>query len=74
MGYWDIRRLGFRGDLGAGICIYIEREADFRRANDILITLGAAVEAPITLPSRRAIFITVLVLTVIALVVALSGR
>jgi hypothetical protein len=42
--------------------IYIDNESDFRSANDILIQLGAVVETPPKLPSRRVIFLVVLIL------------
>ena len=68
-GYWSIPT---RRDSGAGICIYIEREADYRAANEIIVKLGAAVDAPIRLPSRRVVFIVVFVVTVIAALVAFN--
>jgi hypothetical protein len=45
------------------VCIYIESESDFRAANDILIKLGAVVDQPPRLPSRRVIFLVALILT-----------
>jgi hypothetical protein len=71
-GYWSIPTA--RRDLGTGICIYIEREADYQAANEIIVKLGAAVDVPIRLPSRRVVFIVVFVVTVIAVLVAFNWR
>jgi hypothetical protein len=51
------------------VCIYIERDSDFRQANDILLRLGAAVEEP--LPAGRIVRIAVILIVAIATVIAL---
>src|ERR1700740_3496196 len=38
---------GLNLDLVSGVCIYIRNAQDYRRANDLLVELGAAVEAPV---------------------------
>jgi hypothetical protein len=44
------------------VCIYIDNESDFRPANDVLIKLGAVVDTPPKLPSRRVIFLVALII------------
>lgn len=41
----------YRGRTGAMASIYIERDSDYRAANEILIKLGAAQERPLRLPT-----------------------
>jgi hypothetical protein len=61
----------FRGRIGGNASIYIEREADYRAANEILARLGAAQDNPIGLPtSWKARVIVVIV--AIALVGAMA--
>ena len=61
-------------DLLANICLYIERQADYQVANDIIVKLGAAVDTPIKLPSKRVLFVAIFVVTLIATLVALNWR
>lgn len=42
--------------------IYIERDSDYRAANEILIKLGAAQEKPLRLPASPMARITLIVL------------
>lgn len=72
-GYADLRP-GIKQDLSSGVCIYIRRQGDYDRANEILRDLGAALDEPVKLPSRRALFLLALAATVLALVVALNWR
>ena len=51
------------------VCIYIERDSDFRQANDILLGLGAAVEEP--LPSGRIVRIAVILIVASATLIVL---
>ena len=39
------------------VCIYIEQDADYARANDILIKLGAVIDAPPSSTALRYLFI-----------------
>jgi len=52
------------------VCLYIENELDYRPANDILIKLGAVVEEPPKLPSRKVLFVIVLIVVAVAFWVA----
>jgi len=52
------------------VCLYIENESDYRPANDILIKLGAVVEEPAKLPSRKVLFVIVLIVVAVAFWVA----
>jgi Putative prokaryotic signal transducing protein len=62
------------GELGRGVCIFIERAEDYRRANEILIGMGAAVDAPTKLPSRAIVLAVAIALgVVIALLIANGG-
>ena len=61
-GYYGNSAYPGKGFTEDQVCIYIEDAADFRSANDILIQLGAAVETPPKLPSRRVIFLVVLII------------
>jgi len=61
-------------DLAANICIYIERPADWQVANDIMVKLGAAVDTPIKLPSKRVVFIVTLVIALITAFVVLNWK
>jgi hypothetical protein len=70
-GYADLRP-GIRQDLSSGVCIYIERQEDYARANEILRDLGAAPDEPINLPSRRVLFILALIAAAVAIYVATS--
>ena len=72
-GYIDIRP-GVRQDLGGGICIYIRNSQDSERANKILVELGAAVDTPIKLPSKRALFLVTAAITVVAIYVAANWK
>ncbi|MES1146995.1 MAG: DUF2007 domain-containing protein [Solimonas sp.] len=56
-----------RRDLGNSICIYIRRESDYSRANEILIELGAVVDKPIQLPSRKSVVFLIGVLIAVAI-------
>jgi hypothetical protein len=69
-GYRDLTSR--RRDLGNSICIYIRQERDYRRANQILINLGAVVEKPIQLPSRKSTLL--LIGALIAVVVFLIAK
>lgn len=68
-GYTDLRP-GIWRDLDS--CIFIRRQEDYARANEILRDLGAARDEPNRLPSLRVLFLLVFVVTVIAVVVALN--
>jgi hypothetical protein len=68
-GYADLRP-GI--DLGTEVCIFIRREEDYSRANEILRDLGAATDEPVKLPSRRVLFLLVFVVTLVAVLVAVS--
>jgi hypothetical protein len=68
-GYADLRP-GMRQDLGAGICIFIRRDEDYRRANEILVELGAAPDEPLRLPSPRMLFIVSIIVAVLAILAA----
>ena len=72
-GYVELARAS-RSSLGLGVCIFLRREEDYRRANEILIKLGAAIEGPPKLPSRRMLFLWAMVLTLLALVVAINSN
>lgn len=50
------------------VCIYVRQGNDVRRANDILIGLGAAVDKPVRLPSGWALVLIVAVVVVIIIV------
>jgi hypothetical protein len=52
------------------VYIYVHREEDSRRANEILTHLGAVVDTPRRSPNRWLLFILATGLTVIALLVA----
>src|SRR5205807_8477048 len=52
------------------VCLYIENELDYRPANDIHIKLGAVVEEPPKLPSRKVRFVIVLIVVAVAFWVA----
>jgi hypothetical protein len=67
-GWIDIRP-GVRQDPGGGICIYIRYSQDSRRANAILIELGAAVDAPIRAPPKRVLFLVTVAVTAPAIYV-----
>jgi hypothetical protein len=56
------------------ICLHIRDPADDPKANQILVNLGAAVTAPLRLPSRPVIFLAVVVITPLAILVAISGK
>jgi hypothetical protein len=63
------------GELGRSVCIFIERADDYRCANDILIGMGAAVDAPTKLPSRAAVLLIAIALgVVIALLISNGGK
>jgi hypothetical protein len=68
-GYADLRP-GI--SLGTEVCVFIRREEDYSRANEILRDLGAATDEPVQLPSRRVLFLLVFVVTLIAALVALN--
>jgi hypothetical protein len=53
------------------ICIHVERDSDYRRANDILIALGAAREEPLRLPSARGVRIVIILVVALAVCIAL---
>jgi hypothetical protein len=53
------------------ICIHIEQASDYRRANEILIALGAAREEPLRLPSPRGVRIAIILTVVITICIAL---
>jgi hypothetical protein len=72
-GYADLRP-GIRQDLEAGVCIYIRREEDYARANQILRDLGAALDEPVKLPSRRVLFLLALIAAVLGILAALDWR
>jgi hypothetical protein len=72
-GWVDISR-AVLPDLGGGICIYIRDAVDAARANAILIELGAVIETPPKLPSRRVIFLIVLIVTVLVVYVTTYGN
>jgi hypothetical protein len=63
---------GLNLDLSSGICIYIRNPHDYRRANELLVEIGAAVEEPLKLPSARAGFIFLAVVLALAVFVALD--
>ena len=63
---------GLNLDLSTGICIYIRNAHDYRRANELLVEIGAAVEEPLRLPSARASFIFLAVVLALAVFVALD--
>lgn len=52
------------------ISIYVERQEDLQRANEILIGIGAVVDEPPSFPHRWWLLILVAAVTVLALVVA----
>lgn len=54
------------------VCIYIEKDEDYVQANKILISLGAVVETPPRLPSKRALFVIALVVVAFACWLALQ--
>jgi len=68
-GYADLRP-GIRQDLASSVCIYIKRNEDYSRANEILRELGAAPDEPIKLPSRRVLFVLALIATAVAIFIA----
>ena len=68
-GYADLRPGTY---LGTEVCIFIRREEDYSRANEILRDLGAAADEPVKLPSRRVLFLLVFVVTLVAVLVALN--
>ena len=70
-GYADLRP-GIRQDLASSVRIYIKRHEDYQRANAILRELGAALDEPVKLPSRRVLFVLALIATVVATVIATS--
>lgn len=70
-GYIDMNPAVVR-DLGNNICIYIRDPSDIVRANSILVSLGAALQASPKLPSQRVIFLIVVILAAIAIYVATS--
>lgn len=70
-GYADLRP-GIRQDLEAGVCIFIRREEDYSRANDILSEIGAAPDEPVKLPSRRVLFLLALIAAAVAIFIATS--
>jgi hypothetical protein len=72
-GYFDITRAP-RTSLGLGICIFLRRTEDYRRANEILIGLGAVVDSPPRLPSQGILFILALVVAAIAAFVATNWK
>lgn len=72
-GYVDLRS-AVRHDLSSAICIYIRRQEDYSRANQILRDLGAVVDEAVKLPPRRVLFLLAFVAAVIALVVTLNWR
>jgi hypothetical protein len=49
------------------VSIYIEREGDARRANDILIQLGGTLEEPFRLPNRWVLALLAAILTVLVI-------
>lgn len=55
------------------IFIYLHDEADSRRANQILIGIGAAVSRPVTLPKGWMIFIFIVVV-IISFFILVNGR
>jgi hypothetical protein len=57
----------YRVRTGAMASIYIERDSDYRAANEILIKLGAAQEKPLSLPTSWVVRIA-LILLLLALV------
>ena len=71
-GYADLARAP-RSSLGLGVCVFLRREEDYRRANEILIKLGAATEGPPRLPSGRMLFVWVIVLTLLAIAIAVKS-
>lgn len=72
-GYVDLCS-AVRHDLSLGVCIYIRRQEDYRRANELLRDLGAVVDEPVKLPSRRVSFLLAFFAVLIALVVTLNWR
>jgi len=54
-----------RGRIGGTASIYIERDADFRAANEILLKLGAAPDTAISLPTSWKLWATFGVVVVI---------
>ena len=49
------------------VSIFIQREEDVRRANDILVKLGAAAEEPLRLPNRWVVALLAGLLVVLVL-------
>ena len=62
-----------RRDLGNSICIYIRRQSDYRRANEILIKLGAVVEKPIQLPTQKTIVFLIGIFMAVVIFIAVKG-
>ena len=52
------------------VYIYIRNESDVRRANEILIGLGAAVDKPFKHPNPWAVFLVAAILVVLAVLAA----
>ena len=60
-GYSDSSSYPGKGASEDQVCIYIERDTDSRRANDILLKLGAVRQQPLRLPVGWGVRIAFLV-------------
>jgi hypothetical protein len=72
-GYVEMNPAIYR-DLGNGIGIFIADRADYPRANQILIELGAAIETPPQVPSRRLLVILAAIFTALAFYIAVGWK
>jgi hypothetical protein len=61
----------FRGRVGGTASIYIEKETDYRAANEILVRLGASQDKPMGLPTSWKVRVILLIVAV-ALVGAMA--
>lgn len=52
------------------VFIYIERQEDYRRANEILVALGAVMDKPIRLPTRLTLTLLIVALIIAAALIA----
>jgi hypothetical protein len=55
------------------VCLHIEKASDYASANNILVKLGAVVEEPPRLPSRKVLFVIVLIVAAVASWVAFQS-
>jgi hypothetical protein len=56
------------------VCLYIGRDSDYTRANEILIQIGAVNDSVPRLPSKRVLFLLALLATALVAWVALGTK